>query len=438
MGGWCRSRSALPAPEVPASEETAPRGREGRWAPGAAPTWPLPAPLPCGPAGLGPDPGAGPREARRDPEQAGGPGARRGRAGRGGAGRRYFSPSGLCPRPGRPGTGAPLLTRNRLRSWSADDRAQSESVSAVGRAWRMRALDAPASARLLSRDSGTPAAPDAAGPARRSAVERLAADRAKYVRGPPRTGPGPAGGGSSPEATGGQACVPGPGVRRAIARKPLRPDSLVIYRQKCEFARASGADSPRASLVKKLFQGPSKDKTPEPPGAARVGAEWGVRAQGAARAEPGPSTAPAPARSVGTPPRVPAAPRGAELLGARRRGLQRSQSDLSSRYSASLAESDTFFQYCGLEPDVVEALGRENFSAESDRGALKVRSVSVATSDSGFSRRSGEDEGLQEEELAEQVPSTTSVVERNARIIKWLYTCKKAKETPGQGLQGPA
>ncbi|MXQ88539.1 hypothetical protein E5288_WYG006723 [Bos mutus] len=160
--------------------------------------------------------------------------------------------------------------------------------------------------------------------------------------------------------------------------------------------------------------------------------------KGAARAEPGPSTAPAPARSVVTPPRVPAAPRGAELLGARRRGLQRSQSDLSSRYSASLAESDTFFQYCGLEPDVVEALGRENFSAESDRGALKVRSVSVATSDSGFSRRSGEDEGLQEEELAEQVPSTTSVVERNARIIKWLYTCKKAKETPGQGLQGPA
>ncbi|KAJ1059263.1 hypothetical protein K5549_008064 [Capra hircus] len=290
----------------------------------------------------------------------------------------------------------------------------------------MRALDAPVSARLWSRDSGTPAAPDAAGPARRSAVERLAADRAKYVRGPPGAGPGPAGGGSSPEATGGQACVPGPGVRRAIARKPLRPDSLVIYRQKCEFARASGADSPRASLVKKLFQGPSKDKTPEPPGA------------GPARAKPGPSTPPAPAGSVGTPPGVSAAPRGAELLGARRRGLQRSQSDLSSRYSASLAESDTFFRYCGLEPDVVEALGRENFSAESDSGALKVRSVSVATSDSGFSRRSGDDEGLQEEELAEQVPSATSVVERNARIIKWLYTCKKATQAPGQGPQGPA
>jgi hypothetical protein len=100
------------------------------------------------------------------------------------------------------------------------------------------------------------------------------------------------------------------------------------------------------------------------------------------------------------------------------------------------AEFDTFFQYCGLDPEVVEALGRENFSVGSDRVALKVRSVSVATSDSGFSRHS--EDGLQEEELMEQVPSTTSVVERNARIIKWLYTCKKAKETPSQELQGPA
>lgn len=158
----------------------------------------------------------------------------------------------------------------------------------------------------------------------------------------------------------------------------------------------------------------------------------------AAPAVPGPSAPPAPAPPVRAPSRVPAAPRGPELLGARHRGLQRSQSDLSSRYSASLAEFDTFFQYCGLEPEVVEALGRENFSAGSDVVALKVRSVSVATSDSGFSRHSGGDEGLQEEELTEQVPSTTSVVERNARIIKWLYTCKKAKEALGQGLQGPA
>ncbi|XP_047638702.1 protein FAM110C [Phacochoerus africanus] len=319
-------------------------------------------------------------------------------------------------------------------------------------------LDAPPNERLLFRDLEAPRARDAAEPARRSAVERLAADRAKYVRGAPGAGPGPIGEGNSPEAVEGQtgdprppARVSGPVARRAIARKPLRPDSLVIYRQKCEFVRGQGADGPRGSLVKKLFQGPVKDKTA--PGVSRVGEEG--RAEEAARTEPGRVVAPAvpgppalpePAPPVAAAPRVPAAPRDPELegprpgtlRGARRRGLQRSQSDLSSRYSASLAEFDTFFQYCGLEPEVVEALGRENFSAASDRVALKVRSVSVATSDSGFSRHSGGDEGLQEDELTEQGSGTTSVVERNARIIKWLYTCKKAREAPGQGLQGPA
>uniref|UniRef100_G3ULF8 Centrosome-associated FAM110 C-terminal domain-containing protein n=2 Tax=Elephantidae TaxID=9780 RepID=G3ULF8_LOXAF len=149
---------------------------------------------------------------------------------------------------------------------------------------------------------------------------------------------------------------------------------------------------------------------------------------------PAPPTPSLPARA---PSRCQAAPPGPELLQeVRRRGLHRSQSDISSRYSKSFAESDTFFQYCGLDPEVVEDLGRENFSAGSDHIAFRVRSVSMATSDSGFSRHSGGDDGLQEDELVEQVPSRTSVIEKNARIIKWLYTCKKARETPTQ--QGAA
>uniref|UniRef100_A0A671FGZ8 Family with sequence similarity 110 member C n=1 Tax=Rhinolophus ferrumequinum TaxID=59479 RepID=A0A671FGZ8_RHIFE len=266
------------------------------------------------------------------------------------------------------------------------------------------ALDAPRTERLPE----TPRNLDATEPARRSAVERLAADRAKYVQGRPGVGRGPASEGSSPGASEGPAGnpqpparVPGAVARRAIARKPLRPDSLVIYRQKCEFVRGPGADNLRGGLVKKLFQGPAASAPPAP----------------------------------AAPTRDPAAPLSPEPRGVRRRGLHRSQSDLSSRFSMSLAEMDTFFQYCGLEPEVVEALGRENFSAGSDCLALRVRSVSVATSDSGFSRHSGGDEGLQEEELTEQVPSAPSVVERNARIIRWLYTCKKAKEAPSQGLQ---
>ncbi|XP_027479329.1 protein FAM110C [Zalophus californianus] len=319
------------------------------------------------------------------------------------------------------------------------------------------ALDAPQNERLLTRHPEAPRVRDAAVPARRSAVERLAADRAKYVRGPPGAGPGRSPEGSNPGASEGTAGdprpparVPGAVARRAIARKPLRPDSLVIYRQKCDFVRGQGADSSRGGLVKKLFQGSGKDKTSVPPETSRVGEEVRARREEAVLTKPGSTAASAvpgvpapPARAAspapcGTPTSVPAVSRVPELRGTRRGGLQRSQSDLSSRYSSSLAECDTFFQFCGLEPEVVEALGRENFSAGSDRVTLKVRSVSVATSDSGFSRHSGGEEGLQEEELTEQVPSTTSVIERNARIIKWLYTCKKAKEKTGQGLQGPA
>ncbi|XP_054583946.1 protein FAM110C [Eptesicus fuscus] len=340
----------------------------------------------------------------------------------------------------------------------------------------MRALpgpDAPPMERLL------PGHPDAAQPARRSAVERLAADRAKYVRALPGTAWGPASEGSSPGAGGGQAVdprpparAPGAVARRAIARKPLRPDSLIMYRQKCEFARGPGADGLRGGLVKKLLPGPGKDRTPTPPETSPAGEKGRAAGAEVTPTKSGPAAAPvrparpsvpvappAPPESPSVPaapptppesPSVPAAPPTPparpsvpvasgtrEVQAARRRGLQRSQSDLSSRYSMSAAEFDTFFQFCGLEPEVVEALGRQNFSAGSDQGALRVRSVSVATSESGFSRRSCGDEGLQEEELTEQAPSAPSVVERNARIIKWLYTCRKATEVPALRRQGP-
>uniref|UniRef100_A0A8I5R559 Family with sequence similarity 110 member C n=1 Tax=Papio anubis TaxID=9555 RepID=A0A8I5R559_PAPAN len=226
---------------------------------------------------------------------------------------------------------------------------------------------------------------------------------------------------------------PGP-RRRAAGAQERSGEAGGGSRQKCEFMRGAGADGPRASLVKKLFQGPGKDKAPLPRAGdeGKAGNPETVPTKPGAAADPAPPETPAPAARSAAPSSVPAAPPGPEPREVRRRGLQRSQSDLSSRYSA-LAESDTFFQFCGLDPEVVEALGRENFTAGSDRVTLMVRSVSVATSGSGFSRHSGgDDDGLQEEELIEQVPSTTSVIERNARIIKWLYTCKKAKETPSQ------
>ncbi|XP_051009586.1 protein FAM110C [Acomys russatus] len=318
----------------------------------------------------------------------------------------------------------------------------------------MRALPTLDSLARMRPPLGDPKAAEVthtAQPSSKSAVERLAADRAKYVRSTLGSSPAPEG--KVPEAPGVKhgnpvpsALAPAPVARRAITRKPLRPDSLVIYRQKCELVRGPDADCSRVGLLRKFFQGSGKDKilvAPETTGAVsedkpkETEAAWTKSGQAAAA---GPASVSPPMKSLAVPlevaPKVPVAHSGVELRVSRSKGLQRSQSDLSSRYSIAKAESDTFFKYCGLDPDVVEALGRENFSAGSDCVTLKVRSVSMAASDSSFSRHS--EDGLQEEELIEQVPSTTSVVERNARIIKWLFTCKKAKETTSQKLQGPA
>ncbi|CAH7036742.1 protein FAM110C [Phodopus roborovskii] len=320
------------------------------------------------------------------------------------------------------------------------------------------AMDALARMRPPLRDPRAAEDTHTARPASKSAVERLAADRAKYVRSTLGSSQSPVSECRGPEATGVQhrnpisSLAPAPVARRALARKPLRPDSLVIYRQKCEFVRGPGADCSRVGLMKKFFQGSAKDKMPVASETTGVSGEdktketettWTSFNQAAATSPASVLQPPAPVVTMESPDmplkvasKVPGTPSCTELQVSHRRGLQRSQSDLSSRYSVARPESDTFFLYCGLEPEVVEALGRENFSAGSDCVTLKVRSVSMATSDSSFSRHS--EDGLQEEELMEQVPSTTSVVERNARIIKWLFTCKKAKEPPSQRLQGPA
>ncbi|XP_048209446.1 protein FAM110C isoform X2 [Perognathus longimembris pacificus] len=231
-------------------------------------------------------------------------------------------------------------------------------------------------------------------PACRSAVERLAADRAKYAHSPPGSGGAPSSAGRSPGAVRGQLgleapaalapepVAPAPVARRAVARKPLRPDSLVIYRQKCEIARGgAGADRSRGSLVKKLFHGPGKEKAPGPLETCRVEAGEASRPKPcsvAAAAPESPGSPLAPAASLSPPAQagtsaVPAATLPVlERRVAKRRDLQRSRSDLGSRFSTARQEVDTFFKYCGLDPEVVEALGRENFSAQSDHTALKL------------------------------------------------------------------
>ncbi|XP_069870795.1 protein FAM110C [Dipodomys merriami] len=345
----------------------------------------------------------------------------------------------------------------------------------------MRALPAPGEPRGPKpppRDAGGTLRSPPARPARGSAVERLAADRAKFAPGDPAPGGAQAPEARRPGAASGRLgaapaprtppAAPAPVARRAVARKPLRPDSLVIYRQRCAFVRGTGAGAGADSaggLVKKLLRGPGRDAArgppetarparPAPPAPAWAPAPPALPAPAGAPAFPAPPSLPAPAEAPAPPsppapagapaPPAPPAPAGApapERRAAKRRDLWRSQSDLGSSAAAPAAagrDADAFFRFCGLDPEVVEALGRENFSAGSDHAAPGARgvSVSLAASDSGSSRRS--EAGPPAEELPAPPPRAPSVVERNARIIKWLYTCRRAKEAPGQRLQGPS
>uniref|UniRef100_H3A978 Family with sequence similarity 110 member C n=2 Tax=Latimeria chalumnae TaxID=7897 RepID=H3A978_LATCH len=231
-------------------------------------------------------------------------------------------------------------------------------------------------------------------------------------------------------------------VRRSSSKRQMRPDSLVIYRQKCEFAKGQSNENSRGGLVRRLFQGSLKEKQVVSPELPKVIIKEDIRAKlveeapdkqmvneehnNKVRIHPFdnrliPTTLPNNSQTLmkGT----------AGTQETKQRGLHRSQSDISSRYSKAFSEFETFFKFCGLDPEVIEDLGRENFSTASDNVSHKIRSVSVATSESGFTQLSGDNDGLMEEELNEQIPSTTSVIERNARIIKWLYSCKKAKDT---------
>lgn len=229
-------------------------------------------------------------------------------------------------------------------------------------------------------------------------------------------------------------------VRRTSSKK--RPDSLLIYRQKCELLRVSAnkrkfrrtrrlqrknVPLPEASDKESEGEGGPEKTTPE--GTAKECSAHTEERNGEVEHHSkgeGDSGTKVTATGVNKSAGLLAVP---EVNRRPGKGVSRSHSDISSRYSKNFADFDAFFKYCGLDGEVIESLGRENFSARSDDIAINIRSISVSTSDDGFSRNSGDSDGLQEDELHKKIHQGTSVIERNARIIKWLYSCKNAKET---------
>ncbi|XP_045062809.1 protein FAM110B [Coregonus clupeaformis] len=113
--------------------------------------------------------------------------------------------------------------------------------------------------------------------------------------------------------------------------------------------------------------------------------------------------------------------------------LHRSKSDLSDRYSRATADLERFFNYCGLHPEEVEGMGGvERFArASSDIVSVsKLRSVSTPSSECERAREQGEDEDEEgPAQPGERVPYGISVIERNARVIKWLYGIRQARDS---------
>lgn len=234
-----------------------------------------------------------------------------------------------------------------------------------------------------------------------------------------------------------QLCVPEQ-LNRPTGKK--RPDSILLYRQKCDLLRGSTLKNRRHPITRKLplnsgdkhvpvllaadrkhDHDGSKEKISTPEGKSKE-CSIGVVISQSEKKSNGATEDNNEKPTAGGLLAVP------EIEMRTGKGVSRSHSDISSRYSKNFADFDAFFKYCGLDGEVIETLGRENFSARSDEIVINIRSASISTSDDGFSRDSSDSNGLLENELHKTVQQGTSVIERNARVIKWLYSCKNAAD----------
>ncbi|XP_068079337.1 protein FAM110A [Danio rerio] len=122
-------------------------------------------------------------------------------------------------------------------------------------------------------------------------------------------------------------------------------------------------------------------------------------------------------------PPSPAFTRHSSTSSRKRPSLTRSKSDVSDCFSRAGAELERFFNYCGLDPSDIDELARPGSDIVS---VSRLRSASAPASE-----RTAEGEDEDEEAAKDDRPAYgVSVIERNARVIKWLYGMRQAKESP--------
>ncbi|NXQ41563.1 F110D protein, partial [Catharus fuscescens] len=300
----------------------------------------------------------------------------------------------------------------------------------------------------LNRGPECPQGPGGSGGRRPSAVERLEADKAKYVksqqvisrrqepalRGSPRLSPhgrrllarqqcGELCPGSE-LAREGPRVPQSPVSRRSGSRRLLRPDSLIIYRQKRDCLGGDKENTKGSGLVRRLFQGPLRP--PSSPPARALGEGPG--------APPSPETPMLWASAEKDEARTPGGDSGGDSGAifavpgspAEQNPGVPGKEPLALRVSLPLSEQERFFNYCGLDRALVELLGRERFGPAGWDSA-SLRPPGSCESEPGRASGGSEgDAGPGEEEPDTRPGSAVSVVERNARVIKWLYGCQRA------------
>lgn len=141
-----------------------------------------------------------------------------------------------------------------------------------------------------------------------------------------------------------------------------------------------------------------------------------------------PVQAPPPAPLPALPPSSPARTRLSSSSSRKRPSLTRSKSDMSDRCSRAGTELERFFNLCGLDPaDLQEWTG----STSDIVSMARFHSVSAPGSECEASNRDENDAEEEEDGPAApggRVPYGVSVIERNARVIKWLYGLRSAKD----------
>lgn len=224
-------------------------------------------------------------------------------------------------------------------------------------------------------------------------------------------------------------CPSSPVPRRGGgSRRLLRPDSLVIYRQKRDCPVINKENAKGYGLVRRLFQGPLRDKPPSSPPAQGSDKApespmlWVSMEQAKDAQTPGAdssSIVPSPDSPVPQPQQAPSPAQPPTSPGSTKPAL-------GLRPSLPLSEKERFFNYCGLDRAMVEGLGKERFVPAGWDAASARLHGSCEWEPSQTSGCSEEDAGPGEEESDTRLCSAISVVERNARVIKWLYGCQRA------------